>query len=303
MPVNLDHRMGRDLHKKGCVERTLRFLCAGAVFALGCAPLPSTRVQQTLRVVSYNIRSGNGDLARTAETIRGFRPDIVALQEVDMHWSSRSAFADQAEDLGRRLNMRALFARIYDLPATDSTRPRRQFGVALLTRFPVAQWKNDTLTRLSTQAQTPIPERMPGLVDADLDVGGQTIRVLNTHLDYRADPRVRRTQVGEMLGYIGDLALPTIVFGDLNATPDAPELQPLFARLRDAWTLQNGAFSPSADSAARASGFTYPAENPTARIDYVLVSRHFEVRSATVPNTLASDHRPVVAELILGPAK
>jgi endonuclease/exonuclease/phosphatase family metal-dependent hydrolase len=296
--------MGRDLLKEGCVARALAFLFAAAVFAPGCAPLPPTRAEQMLRVVSYNIRSGNGDLARTAETIRGFAADIVALQEVDVHWSSRSAFADQAADLGKRLNMRALFARIYDLPATDSASPRRQFGVALLTRFPVAQWTNDTLTRLSTQVQTPAPERMPGMVDARLDIGGQTIRVLNTHLDYRADPQVRRTQVDEMVGYIGAPALPTIVFGDLNAKPDAPELQPLFARLRDAWNAQNGASTASAaNPAARGDGFTYPAENPTARIDYVLVSQHFRVRSATVPNTLASDHRPVVAELILKGAK
>jgi endonuclease/exonuclease/phosphatase family metal-dependent hydrolase len=77
------------------------------------------------------------------------------------------------------------------------------------------------------------------------------------------------------------------VFGDMNAAPTAPELQPLLQRLHDAWS---GSDTP---------GFTYPAEAPRERIDYVLVSPQFTVRSVRVPDTQASDHRPVVAELVL----
>ena len=113
------------------------------------------------------------------------------------------------------------------------------------------------------------------------------MRVFNTHLDYRADPRVRRQQVTEMLAHIGSVSTPTLVLGDLNATPDAPELQPLFARLRDTW--QNAA-DP---------GFTYPADRPVKRIDYVLASTHFRVWSASVPVSEVSDHRPVLVDLLL----
>ncbi|MBA3646621.1 MAG: endonuclease/exonuclease/phosphatase family protein, partial [Gemmatimonadaceae bacterium] len=77
-----------------------------------------------------------------------------------------------------------------------------------------------------------------------------------------------------------------ILMGDLNAEPTALELAPLFARLHDAWSV-NGE-----------PGLTYPAENPKKRIDYVLVSDQFRVRAASVPVTVASDHRPVVAELV-----
>jgi endonuclease/exonuclease/phosphatase family metal-dependent hydrolase len=109
--------------------------------------------------------------------------------------------------------------------------------------------------------------------------------VFNTHLDYRGDPSVRRQQVIESVAIIGAEDAPVLLFGDLNAGPAAPELQALRERLNDAWPDTLGA------------GFTYPAMNPVRRIDYVLTSRHFRVLSAQVPDTKASDHRPVIVDL------
>jgi endonuclease/exonuclease/phosphatase family metal-dependent hydrolase len=241
----------------------------------------------TLRVMTYNIQSGHGNLEATARTILAEHPDVVALQEVDVHWAERSGFADQAAILARRLDMTVRFAPIYRIPAATTGSPIREFGVALLTRFPVASWRNDTLTRLSTQDPDPVPSPAPGLLEATLDVHGTRVRVLNTHLDYRADPRVRRQQVLEMVAYIRAMNEPTIVCGDLNATPNAPELAPLLAQLHDAWPPAHG------------PGFTYPADGAAKRIDYVLVSPQFNVVDATVPDTQASDHRPVIVDLSL----
>ena len=238
--------------------------------------------------MSYNIQSGGGNLDGTIAAIRDASPDIVALQEVDIHWAERSQFVDQASVLGQRLGMQVRFARIYRIPLAGATAaPPREFGIALLSRYPIISWRNDTLTRLSTQEPNPTPTPMPGLLEATIDVGGTIVRVFNTHLDYRSDPRVRVQQVTEMLSYIGALRTPTVVFGDLNAKPDSSELQPLLHRLHDAWPASLG------------PGFTYPADAPSERIDYVLVSPQFRVRSATVPITTASDHRPVVVDLLL----
>lgn len=258
-----------------------------AAAAAACGHVPVRDSAVPLRVLTYNIRAGNGDIARTAETIRSFAPDIVGLQEVDVHWGERSGFEDQATLLGRVLGMRVRFAPIYTLSGADSTRARRQYGVALLSRHPIIRWTNDTLTRLSTISQNPEPAPAPGLLQATIEIDGAVVRVFNTHLDYRTDPRVRKQQVTEMLSYMGSASTPTLVLGDLNATPDAPELQPLFESLRDTW--QNAADR----------GLTYPADKPVKRIDYVLASNHFRVRSASVPSTEASDHRPVLVDLLL----
>jgi endonuclease/exonuclease/phosphatase family metal-dependent hydrolase len=255
--------------------------------ATGCAHLQRRDAVIPLRVVTYNIRAGNGELWHTAETIRGLAPDIAGLQEVDVNWAERSGFENQARLLGELLGMQVRFAPIYSLPGADSTRPTRQYGVAVLSKYPIVRWRNDTLTRLSTIAQDPAPAPAPGLLEATIDVNGIAVRVFNTHLDYRSDPRVRKQQVEEMLAHLGDAPEPTLVLGDLNATPEAPELQPLLRRLRDAWQSK------------AEPGFTYPADKPAKRIDYVLTSIHFRVRSAAVPVTEASDHRPVLVELLL----
>jgi len=260
-------------------------LCA---LSAACVSLRGATRSVPLRVMTFNIRSGNGDLDGIASAIRAVSPDIVALQEVDVHWAERSNFVDQASALGDRLKMQVRFARIYRLPGATAVQPAREFGVALVTRYPIVRWSNDSLTRLSTQDPNPVPTPMPGLLDATIDVRGNLVRVFNTHLDYRSDPSVRRTQVAEMLAYINAASERTIVFGDLNAKPNASELQPLLQRLQDAWP-----------AVSREPGLTYPAEAPTDRIDYILVSRNFSVRSAYVPATQASDHRPVVVDLVL----
>jgi endonuclease/exonuclease/phosphatase family metal-dependent hydrolase len=259
---------------------------------VACAParLPTpgeTPPQSSLRVMTYNIQAGGGNLENVARTIRSFSPDIVGLQEVDVHWSARSAFADQATALAEMLGMQQRFARIYQIPAGDSTRPPREYGVAILSKCPIVSFTNHMLTRLSTQDSNTTPTPMPGFLESAVDFGGRRIRVFNTHLDYRADPSVRRQQVSEMLAAIGESAVPTLLLGDMNAPPTAPELRPLFERLRDTWLGQADA------------GLTYPASAPVRRIDYVLTSSHFVARSARVPVTLASDHRPVVADLVL----
>src|SRR5437016_6753857 len=99
---------------------------------VACAHLsPAAGSEIPLRVMTYNIRSGNGDLGGTAAAIRASAPDLVALQEVDVHWAERSNFVDQATALGQQLQMQVRFAPIYQLPGAPQA-PLREFGVALL---------------------------------------------------------------------------------------------------------------------------------------------------------------------------
>ena len=264
--------------------RPLLALLLALLTSWSCATVSRVSGDVPLRVMTFNIHAGHGALANTASTIRAADADIVALQEVDVHWDARSNFADQATSLGETLGMQVRFAPIYTLPG-EAGAPRREYGVALLSRYPISAFRNHPLTRLSTVQEGTPPSPAPGFLEATLDVRGAPVRVFNTHLDYRADPAVRRTQVAETLTIIGDGSAPTLMLGDFNAPPSAPEVQPLLARLHDAWT-----------SSAEA-GLTYPADTPVKRIDYVLASRHFVVRSVRVPAVETSDHRPVVAEL------
>lgn len=265
------------------------------VLSLVCALLLAADVHHAaaqlppagLRVMTYNIQAGGGNLDGIAEVIRSSGAMLIALQEVDVHWDKRSGFADQATELARKLGLQVRFAPIYRLPGADSAKPPREYGVALLSRFPIVAFTNHAITRLSTQGDNASPTPMPGFLEVTIDVRGRWVRVFNTHLDYRGDPAVRRQQVSESLAIIGESATPVLMFGDLNAVPTAPELQPLFRRLHDSWPETAGA------------GFTYPAVKPVRRIDYVLASDHFRVIYARVPDSQASDHRPVVMDFVI----
>jgi endonuclease/exonuclease/phosphatase family metal-dependent hydrolase len=235
-----------------------------------------------LSAMTYNVHAGIGsdgafDLARVADAIREQRPDVVGLQEVDVHWSERSGFADEAAELGRSLGMAVSFAPIYDLPGT----PRRQYGVAVLSRYPILRARNHPITRLSTQDPDAVPALAPGFAEAVVDAPGGPVAVYVTHLDFRPDPAVRATQVREMLAIMRGPR--QVLLGDFNAEPGAPELAPLWERLKDA-----------------GGAATFPADSPTARLDYVAVSRGYRVVDVRVPTTLASDHLPVVAALAAG---
>jgi endonuclease/exonuclease/phosphatase family metal-dependent hydrolase len=244
--------------------------------------------EASLRVMTFNIHAGHSDLARTADVIRTSKADIVALQEVDVHWGERSGFEDQATALSKATGMDVRFGPIYRLPGDASGAPKREFGVAILSRFPITSSRNHAITRLSTQGgQTPQP--MPGFLQVTVQSAAGAVDVFSTHLDYRPDPAVRRTQVADMLAIVRTATNPVVLMGDLNAPPDAPELRPLFEALDDAWQGRDDV------------GGTYPAAAPARRIDYVLAGRRIRVRRAQVIATDASDHLPVVADLEIGP--
>ncbi|MER6983652.1 endonuclease/exonuclease/phosphatase family protein [Streptomyces carpinensis] len=280
--------------------RTLIAAVLTAVAALGAASTGTASAAEPvgagsaappvpLRVATYNIHAGAGedgvfDLDRTAGAIRDLHADVIGLEEVDVHWGARSDFTDEARELAERLHMRAYFAPIYDLPPDSEGGQRRQYGVAVLSRYPVVDAENHDITRLSTQVPDPVPAPAPGFAEVTVQVQGTFVHVYATHLDYRTDPSVRRAQVDDMLGILAEDSGPKVLVGDFNAEPGAPELAKLWGPLSDA---------------APFGGKTYPAIDPVKRIDLVTVSPDVTVTGAHEAETVASDHRPVVADLLL----
>lgn len=244
--------------------------------------------------MSFNIQAGRDtsrllDLDRTARAIEEQEPDIVILQEIDVHWSPRSDHADQAQWLARRLDMEGYFAPIYTLAAERAGVPAREFGLGILSRHPIVETHNHSLTRLSTQVAKPTPERTPGFPEVLIDVGGARVWVYGCHLDYRPAPTVRNQQVSEMRAIIERRSGPRILAGDFNAQPDAPELAPL-------WDEPLG-FTDALGAVGLGCRPTYPTDRPSHRFDYVLASPEIDIVGAWVSTATASDHLPVVTDL------
>jgi endonuclease/exonuclease/phosphatase family metal-dependent hydrolase len=265
-------------------------LLLGAV-VLAPSAQATTKGGVRLRVMAYNIQAGAGtdhvfDLERQARAIESEHPDLVGLEEVDVDWAARSDYTDEATWLARRLHMHVFFAPIYDLPPDRAGAPDRRFGVALLSRFPILYAKNHDITRLSTQVPDPAPAPGPGFPEVLVSAHGLPVWVYVTHLDYRGDPSVRTAQVADMDAIMDRRHGRKLLLGDFNAQPDDAELAPLWTRLTDAMTAVGQRTTP-----------TWPADVPTKRIDYVTYSPGIHATGAYVPDTLASDHRPVVTEL------
>ena len=79
------------------------------------------------------------------------------------------------------------------------------------------------------------------------------------------------------------LAAPLTAASDLPAFPTSAV---------DAWAVAGTPGDPAA-------GLTFDAGSPHARIDYVLTAGPVRASAAWVVPTDASDHRPVVADLVL----
>ncbi|GAA1065094.1 endonuclease/exonuclease/phosphatase family protein [Streptomyces asiaticus] len=267
-----------------------RFLAAAAGLAASAAGTSGVAAAATgprpLRVATFNIHHGASpadvlDLDRVARVIQAMRVDVVGLQEVDRFWK-RSGFVDQPAWLGERLGMRHAFGANLDLDPEEPGRPRRQYGTAVLSRWPIRSWANTPLPLVPGHEQR-------GLLRATLDVRGACVDFAVTHLQHN-DSQERERQSARIVELLGSSPERTILVGDLNATSETPEIRTLTDVLGDVWP-----------QAGTGDGFTYDSVNPHARIDFLLPSRDLRPLTAQVftADPEASDHLPVVSELLL----
>jgi len=221
-----------------------------------------------LRVVVYNVRGFRDGFERLVRLVGHFEPDVLLLNETGGRLRLRR--------FGRALGMQ--------VAADPWAFPRRRVKDAVLVRAP--WWIADH--REQRFEDTP-PMYPRGALVADLENGDARMTAVSTHLGLH--PRERLHDAHELGGLVPHGAT-AVVGGDLNEKPDGRAVALLSERLGDAWLLGGDA-----------DGDTFPADGPTARIDYLFVTRGIAVERIIVPPgpdaREASDHRPLVAELTL----
>ena len=255
----------------------LRFLLLLATAAALAAQTPVT-----LRVMSYNIHHGEGldgklDLERIAKVITDAHADVVGLQEVD-RGVQRTQRRDLAAELAKLTGLTAHFENNFHYQGGE-------YGNAILTRFPIKSARNTHYKMLRTGEQR-------GVLQLVLDVGGREVLCMVTHIDYRKDDAERLMNVEELKAIVasaGEKKRPVILTGDFNATPESRTIANVKAFLTDTW-----------ERVGRGPGFSYSAEKPEKRIDYVWISPEAILPvKMEVLRSDASDHLPVLAELAL----
>lgn len=236
---------------------------------------------KTVRVMTYNIHVGIGmdkklDLRRIADVINNEKPDLVGLQEVD-RGVQRTQRIDEIVELSKLTRMDYAFA--FNLPYQGG-----QYGVAILSRFPIRATEHRLYKNLREAERR-------GFIRAEVRIDGRLVHFVTTHLDYQHDDG-RLFEAQQMLAFLGDVKGPLIVVGDFNDLPTGQTYQLMRNAFDDAWI----------DGRGTGEGFSYPADKPAKRIDYIFMRRGDGIRArrAWVIKSLASDHIPVVADLEIG---
>lgn len=240
-----------------------------------------SRSKSILRVMTYNIHVGVGmdqklDLPRIAEVINRERPDLVGLQEVD-RGVERTQRIDEIAELARLTGMEYAFA-------PNLKYQGGWYGVAVLSRFPILATEHRRYANRREAARR-------GFMRVEVSVGGKRLNFITTHLDYQYEDG-RLFEAEQLLKALEPIKMPLIVVADLNDEPKGSAYKLMLTQFTDAWAQS------SVDNQAN----TYPSDKPAKRIDYIFFTKGNGLRAkrAHVLNTLASDHRPLVAELEIG---
>ncbi|HEV7962117.1 MAG TPA: endonuclease/exonuclease/phosphatase family protein [Actinoplanes sp.] len=253
-----------------------------------------------LRVLTVNVQNDEGDARRTGlwnQELRRLEPDLVAFQEV-CYPSGRDQLAELIAGTGLHASHQA------DLLDYLPPHADRYGGTAVATRWP--HRVREVLDHRPTDAgglhwwTLAVLVPVPGL--------GELLFIAPTtpwRLDAEASRERQAVEITE-LDARHRATLPTIIAGDLNATPQAASIRYLSglqslnqrsAHYHDAWAV-----------AGDGPGHTWTVDNPAAaaeidrligqpghrrRIDYVFVGSahaHPRARARIVAARLVGDH-------------
>lgn len=254
-----------------------------------------------MRLATWNVLHGRSpadgrvDASRLAQAVADLDADVLALQEVD-RGQPRSGWLDVTAVAAEAMAPAdSLFAAtvIGDpaatwRPATDEDHdaPEGEYGVALVSRFPVSEWH---LLRLDPAPGVRAPILVPGsqrvlwlrdepraVLAATVETPVGTMTVASTHLSFVPGVNVR--QLREAMAWLRELPGPLVLMGDLNlpaAVVPAVTGARLLGRAR-----------------------TYPLPNPRLQVDHVLADGDLPpVLEAYAPRPPLSDHAPLVVDL------
>ncbi len=211
------------------------------------------------------------DFQIIADAIRKCDADIVGLNEM------RSAGEDS-----EYLNQTEILSQLTDMPYYYFARAIyvngcNPYGNAILSKTPIESAETIII---------PDPDERNGsehyetrcILKAKLLNG---LTVLVTHFGLNSEEQINAVKaVCENL-----CNEKCILMGDFNAAPDNPVLSPIYEKMNDTAALFDEA------------KLSFPSDKPYSKIDYIFTSSDLTVLKADIPEIIASDHRPHIAEI------
>ncbi|WP_341214934.1 endonuclease/exonuclease/phosphatase family protein [uncultured Wocania sp.] len=235
---------------------------------------------RVVRVLTYNIYHGETvsaqkpfDLDLLAKIISDTKPDLVAMQEVDFK-TKRVLKMDLVTELGLRTRMVGVFGKAMPFDGGE-------YGEGVLSKNSFLSTKNHALGARENKEPRAALE-----VNVQIK-SGDSIRFIGTHLDHTNDETDRISQAKQINAIFSQDEVPTILAGDLNATPESETMQVFYQEWKQSF---------------KENIPTYPAVNPKIKIDYILfrpANRWRVIETKVIDEEIASDHRPVLSVLEL----
>ncbi len=237
---------------------------------------------KSIRVLCYNIHYGQGndgvyDVERLAKVIEATKPDLVALQEIDV-MVERSGRVHQILELGKLTGMASRYGPTQHYQGG-------LFGNGVLSRLPILDVVIYPLPYTEATEETVTYPRAAIAVTVEAP-DGKPLRFVSTHFQHNLEPdRIEEAKEINRL-FVDDKedSVRTILAGDMNALPDSEPI----AILLEQWEIaKDEGLAPTA-----------PSKAPRSRIDYILTrkSDKLSVKEASViDEKMASDHLPVFA--------
>ena len=236
-----------------------------------------------LNIMTLNLNyfgSKHGDwevrLGHLVDILHRHAPDVVALQAVGAE-SEAVAGRNQAQQLAAAMPE---YTQIWFQEAQRSADDRLQ-GSAYIARTTLAPVSRQDLPYEDNQEDG--NRRI--LLHARATNDGTPLEIVNAHFSWV--PEVNHSNVVAALAYLQTLTGAVLLLGDLNATPGSGGMQLL---AQSGWTDVWAALRPDDP------GFTFEADAPTQRIDYVWANpaaagrvRHIE-RLVPAGDARLSDH-------------
>ena len=254
---------------------TFRKLVILLFIALSCGVVSAQQDTLRVRVMTYNLRFGElSSLEDLAYHIKSFKPDFVALEEVDVHTDRKRAPHQKGKDfigeLAYRTGMFGLYGKTIEYGGG-------YYGIGMLSKYPYIKTEKVLL---------PNPEKKEqrALLEALIEMGDDTLTYVTTHLEWNSESR--RNMQAQFIGdRFENAPYPVIIGGEFNARHYSNAIVNIMSK----------SWFPATNN-----DFTFPAWNPIIKIDY-LFARPMQgwtlVKTQTVHSQL-SDHLPIVSDLI-----
>jgi len=240
-----------------------------------------TLKQPSLKVMTYNIRACDFGLKKIIAVLKQENADIIALQEVDK-FVKRTGRLDQPKKISRALGMHYTFRKHFSYQGGE-------FGLALLSRYRIDQVERIKVTRSNLI-----------LLKARVHTSGQPIGVIVVHFHptnpfddkktKQVNTAARKREAKKAFDTAGRFKSPVLIMGDFNADSGSYSYTLFKEKYQDACVRAGNLWSK-----------TWPAKFPITRIDYIWASKDFKILSCGAIKSNASDHRPVVATIQMGP--